>query len=334
VPSLKFLNWSILEIGRGSAVTRLPLNVESSNQYITQQAALQVVAADYTGGIALGTLFRSTPIIGFHPMRTDYGAYLWGAAATVRWLRPSTADLICKCSIPEKDWDQIATTFDEGEDVNYKARIRMYSDDGRIAAISDFQYWARNSHSLRATGRDLDNTHHMLLHKLRTSARLIAGLRSWINSEGRVLDPFAAQPAADGPEAIAKTMERLKIQVPLDAIEQYAVRKPPEELSRERCDQQAIVYLGKALDITGYRREAANAHESFSDSCGGQPSSLRAAVNILLKLSDHRGAVRISLKLIQLEPFNDNGYYLRALGYDQGAVPNPTASNMYSAFLG
>ena len=60
VPSLKYLNWTIEEIERGYAATRLPLNVESSNQYITQQAALMLLAADYTGGIALSTLFRET----------------------------------------------------------------------------------------------------------------------------------------------------------------------------------------------------------------------------------------------------------------------------------
>jgi hypothetical protein len=89
VPALRFLDWSIEEIGRGFAVTRLPLNVQSSNQYITQQAALMLLAADYTGGIALCTLFRNAPVIGFHPQLTDYGAYLWGAAANIKWLRPS-----------------------------------------------------------------------------------------------------------------------------------------------------------------------------------------------------------------------------------------------------
>lgn len=88
VPALRFLNWSIEEIERGFAVTRLPLNVESSNQYITQQAALMLLAADYTGGIALSTLFRDAPVIGFHPQRTHYGAYLWGAAAKIKWLLP------------------------------------------------------------------------------------------------------------------------------------------------------------------------------------------------------------------------------------------------------
>ena len=70
----------------------------------------------------------------------------------------------------------------------------------KLESISDIQYWARNSHSLRATGRDLGTTHHMLIHKLRTSARLVAGLRSWINVEGNVLDPYAANAA--GPQRL------------------------------------------------------------------------------------------------------------------------------------
>ncbi len=205
VPSLKYLDWRIEEIGRGWAITRLPLNVESSNQYITQQAALMLLAADYTGGIALSTLFEHTPIIGFHPQRTDFGAYLWGAAASIKWLRPSTDDLILKSVIPERDWDEIASTFAAGNEVRYKARIKMHSGIGKIAAVSDFQYWARSSYSLRATGSSLSTTHHMLTHKLRTSARLIAGLRSWANgsagsSEAKI-DPFAA--AAAGPQGLA-----------------------------------------------------------------------------------------------------------------------------------
>lgn len=204
VPSLGYLNWTIEEIDRGRAVTRLPLSVESSNQYITQQAALMLLAADYTGGIALSTLFKETPIIGFNPQLTDYGAYLWGAAATIKWLRPSTDDLILKSSIPERDWDDIAIAFGRGQEINYKARIKMYSDFGKLAAVSDFHYWARHSHSLRATGAALDTTHHMLTHKLRTSARLIAGLRSWIVANDVPLDPYASRAAGPQGQAMAK----------------------------------------------------------------------------------------------------------------------------------
>lgn len=202
VPVLGYLNWTIEEIDRGRAVTRLPLNVQSSNQYITQQAALMLLAADYTGGIALSTLFKETPIIGFHAQANEDGAYLWGAAAEIKWLRPSTDDLICKSTIPERDWDDISRRFERGEEINYTAKIKMYSG-GRIAAVSNFKYWARNSRSLRATGGSLRSTHHMLAHKLKTSAKLIAGLRSQIRAGGYQLDPFASDAAGAQGNAMA-----------------------------------------------------------------------------------------------------------------------------------
>ncbi|MFM8185579.1 MAG: hypothetical protein ACKN9I_01465, partial [Alphaproteobacteria bacterium] len=50
IPVLDYLDWRIENIKRGYAETVLPLNVASSNQYITHQAALQLLSADYTGG--------------------------------------------------------------------------------------------------------------------------------------------------------------------------------------------------------------------------------------------------------------------------------------------
>jgi clan AA aspartic protease (TIGR02281 family) len=103
-----------------------------------------------------------------------------------------------------------------------------------------------------------------------------------------------------------------------EAVETNAsIRRPLEQLSRERCDQQAIVELGVALDKLGYRREAATAQVSYSATCGGDAPSLRAAVNILLRLSDYPTAVTVASNLIKLEPFYDNGYYLRAVAYDR-----------------
>jgi clan AA aspartic protease (TIGR02281 family) len=103
-----------------------------------------------------------------------------------------------------------------------------------------------------------------------------------------------------------------------EAVETNAsIRRPLEQLSRERCDQQAIAELGVALDKLGYRREAATAQVSYSATCGGHAPSLRAAVNILLRLSDYPTAVTVASNLIKLEPFYDNGYYLRAVAYDR-----------------
>jgi aspartyl protease family protein len=126
-------------------------------------------------------------------------------------------------------------------------------------------------------------------------------------------------------------MERLSIRLPSGVAESAAVRKPLEELTREHCDQQAIVGLGKALDQAGYRREAATAHVSFSDSCGGHASSLRIAVNTLIKLSDYASAATIASRLIELEPFSSNGYLLRALANDRGAIPKKAIDDYVTA---
>jgi hypothetical protein len=95
VPSLCFLNWRIYRIERGFAETCLPLNVASSNQFITQQAALMLLSADYTGGIALSTLFRGVPVIGFHAQDDDYGAYIWVPQLKSVLTKPDTHPSAC-----------------------------------------------------------------------------------------------------------------------------------------------------------------------------------------------------------------------------------------------
>jgi clan AA aspartic protease (TIGR02281 family) len=112
-------------------------------------------------------------------------------------------------------------------------------------------------------------------------------------------------------------MERLQISVPMNVAGRDPVRRYLGEMNREPCDQQAIADLGKALDAAGYRREAANAQVRFSALCGGHAPSLRAAANIFLKLSDYTSAATVATDLIKLEPYNDNGFYLRAVAHNQ-----------------
>jgi tetratricopeptide (TPR) repeat protein len=95
-----------------------------------------------------------------------------------------------------------------------------------------------------------------------------------------------------------------------------SIRRPLEQLNRERCDKQAIFDLARALQNAGYRRDAAKVDVTFSGMCGGYAPSLRRAANVLLELSDYSGAVTVASELINLEPLYDNGYYLRALAYD------------------
>jgi clan AA aspartic protease (TIGR02281 family) len=145
---------------------------------------------------------------------------------------------------------------------------------------------------------------------------------------------FGATGVAQAPvdvDDLLATMERLAINVPMDIAGRDPVRRHLGELSRERCDQQAIADLGSALDKAGYRREAATAHIRFSATCGGHAPSLRMAANILLRLSDYPGAVRVASNLISLEPFSDSGYFLRALAYDRSGSPQKAIDDYVTA---
>src|SRR5580693_5407467 len=129
-----------------------------------------------------------------------------------------------------------------------------------------------------------------------------------------MLAPCSAQSPAAGD--VAGALARLGIDLPKTVTPTASVRGPLEELTREKCDKDANLHLGDALDAAGYRREAAVAQVNFSSQCGGYGPALRGAVNLLLKLSDYTTAETVASDLVRLEPFNDNGYYLRALARD------------------
>jgi aspartyl protease family protein len=147
------------------------------------------------------------------------------------------------------------------------------------------------------------------------------------------VDPVQAQEnvAEKEWEALSAILERLNVSLPMNSVARAAVMKSLEELSRERCDQDAIVNLANALQKGGYRRDAATAHIKFSETCNGHAPSLSAAVNLLLTLSDYPQAATVATKLIELEPFHDNGYYLRALAYDRGDQPKKAIDDYVTA---
>jgi aspartyl protease family protein len=129
--------------------------------------------------------------------------------------------------------------------------------------------------------------------------------------------PFCAHGPARAAEQDAQAvLERLDISLPSEVSSGRNVAQKLDQLRREPCDQTAIYDLGRDLEAAGYRREAATALVSFFDHCGGSQVTLRHAANILLKLSDYSKTIELANRLIELSPYNDNGYYLRARGYD------------------
>jgi acyl-coenzyme A thioesterase PaaI-like protein len=172
VPVLKYLDWRVTETRRGFAATLLPLNIYSTNQHITHQAAVILIAADYTGGIALGTLLHGVPLVGIHPLSDQYGAYLWGAKADVRWIKPSTADLVCEANISPERHDQIVKRFFSGRRVLETVRVEMKNSSGLIAE-ANITYWVQDTETLRRNAFDERKVHVLYDHRHSTSAHLI-----------------------------------------------------------------------------------------------------------------------------------------------------------------
>ena len=127
-----------------------------------------------------------------------------------------------------------------------------------------------------------------------------------------------APPSSVRADEIDDTLRQLGIALPESIIRRDPVLRPLDELSREPCDQTAISNLSDGLQKVGRRREAANAQLAFSRVCNGNAAAVRSAVNILLQLNDQSAVVSAATELIRLEPFGDNGYYLRAVGHSRG----------------
>jgi len=118
---------------------------------------------------------------------------------------------------------------------------------------------------------------------------------------------------------LRRASKELGITLPDDILGRAAVAKQLGALSRERCDRQAAYQFSKALEEESYRREAAESLVAFSKNCGGYADGVRRAINLLLDISDYPRTIELADRLIEMEPNNDNGYFLRAFAYEQSS---------------
>ena len=290
VPILKHLEWKVTDTGRGFAETILPLNIASTNQHITHQAAVFLIAADYTVGIALGTLLDNVPLVGIHPQNTDYGAYLWGARADIKWICPSCDDLICKARIPQAQFETIIQRFFRGDRVMETVPIDMWNKD-KLVAMANITYFVQDTYSLRKNAFDKDKVHVLFDHRQKTSARMIAGLRAMEQDrpeDTRLFnDPYANAVADTHGRILAQRICLVAPQTQLmvssrtrhldEAIESFHQGKP--------CQ---VVNIGAGLDTRFVRLELPRGSRLYEldlplmlEACATQIATLAANSNIL-----------------------------------------------------
>jgi methyltransferase (TIGR00027 family) len=252
VPVLKFLDWRIDHVERGEAVTILPLNLPSSNQHVTHQAAITLVAADYAAGIALASLLYDVPIVGIHPQETDYGAHVWGARAEIKWSTPSTGDLRVIARIAPERHDAVLKRFLAGKLVLETVHVEMFNDAGPVAE-ADITYVALDSYALRRNAGDAAKMNPLYDYKRTTSAKLVAGLRALEQRKApgeRLFDDDLVSAVAGKHGMIMA--ERFTLFAPEAQPMMAARTAAADRLARQFFDGQ-IVSVGAGLDTRAQR---------------------------------------------------------------------------------
>lgn len=194
VPVLKHVGWRVTKVEEGYCESELPLNLESTNQHGTHQAALIGLSGDYTGGLALATLLRNVPLAGVHPCNESNSAALWLASMNIRYKAPSTGHLTACCRVPEETAQRVRERYFGGRRLIVPLTVTFISNSESIAE-AEMTYFAQASQLLRPTPEN-PRLNTLYKHKLKASARLIAALRAKMGDEERGLRIDSTEPLA------------------------------------------------------------------------------------------------------------------------------------------
>lgn len=202
VPVLDFVQWQVNSIEPGRTESVLPLNPQATNQHFTHQAALFLLAGDYTGGTALASLMTGWPVIGVHPVTSPQSVSMWLLRGEVKYMRPSVCDLTVTAQIDPAICDRVRKRFASGQTVIESIAI-VFRNGDEIVGEATLTYFARQSEKLRSTGISTERVNSLYELKLTSSAELIAGVRA--SENGRLYqDDFAARMAGQHGMALAK----------------------------------------------------------------------------------------------------------------------------------
>lgn len=249
IPVLKWTDWHVKEVQEGSCTTVLPLNHATTNQHGTHQAALLSLSADYTGGLALATLLRGVPFAGVHPCNEDNSAALWLAAMDVRYKCPSTGHVTATCKISDETADMVRQRYFSGKRVLVTLPV-IFRANNEVVAEAEMKYFAQPSIQLKPT-REKRSINPLFKHKLKASARMIAGLRATADESFVRLDQAHEKHAA-GPhgELLAK---RLQSVLPHLQHTVAARTKHIDQTLTSIPGLRQVVLMGAGLDMRPFR---------------------------------------------------------------------------------
>lgn len=144
VPLLKHAGWHLTDVEEGFCRSILPATHATTNQHRALQASTFLLAGDYTGGIALGTLFRGMPTFGVHPAQNGWGNNLWLSHADLKYAAPAYDDLVVTCQIEAERHAMLQRRFWAGKRVVARVSLEFMSD-GRPTIQGTTTYFSQKA---------------------------------------------------------------------------------------------------------------------------------------------------------------------------------------------
>lgn len=262
VPVLDYADWRVTDVQDGSAGSLLPLNYETTNQHGTHQATLMTLAADYTGGLALATVIRGVPIVGVHPTSTDNTMLLWLLSINMNYKVPSTGDLRISCTVPTEMVEAIRGDFWAGRRGIYPLDVDFTSNEETVAR-AELTYFLQHAAYIRPRSSSA-RVAGLYRHKLKASARLIAGVRALENRSPNPLysDPYSGVAAGKHGALLAERFTQ--ILPPLRAMVAARTKHIDDCLSEALADGiEQVVTVGVGLDCRPFRLASIMGDTSF-----------------------------------------------------------------------
>lgn len=260
IPALKNSNWYIETVEEGFCRSVLPLNTPTTNQHGTHQAALISLSADYTGGLALATLLRGVPLAGVHQCHDDDSASLWLAAMNVKYRCPSSGHLTGECRISPEQSEAIRNRYFAGNRVLATLEVKFHSNED-LVAVAEMKYFAQPT--IQLTPAPGSKTHSTLYsHKLKASARIIAGLRTRTSSNPRLKVSCPHAQIASGPHG---DLLATRLQNVLPQLKDMVLARTQhiDETLNSIVGLRQVVLLGAGLDMRSQRHAAEKPEVTF-----------------------------------------------------------------------
>jgi methyltransferase (TIGR00027 family) len=315
VPATRYVGFAVTNTAEGYAEGVLPLNEASTNQHGTHQAALMALAADYTAGVAIGSVLRGVPTLGLHAQKTNNGAAIWLIRAQLEYKAPSVADLVITATVSAETAERVRSLYATGAAVVEDVQLSMVAG-GELVATATFTYMLRQSRHLKPQSASA-RPGTLFKHRVKTSARLIAGLRAEAGAAGMAdPDPFSAEAAGTHGHFLARRFTRVLPQLP--AAIAARTRHVDEHLVRALAQGvRQVVLVGAGFDFRclrlahGGRLRADGAVRTFELDL---PHMLDERSRILSRFPADARLERVPLEVnLELQDLSD---VLRAGGYD------------------